>query len=161
MPAPLDLTGQLYGSLRVLRLWDGHRPGTSKGRWWLCRCEEPGCGRERPYASLSLRQAGQDCCPDCATKSKRVDLRGHVFGALVPIERMERPDDYGNVRWLCSCECGGWCILAAAALKQSRWPHSCGCRSAWGPAGPRMRQAAMVSQEADDARPNPEPGDDQ
>ena len=52
------------------------------------------------------------------------DLTGQVFGQLTVIQRAEN-DKYGNTRWLCRCDCGKECIVAASALKSGQ--KSCGC----------------------------------
>lgn len=55
---------------------------------------------------------------------KCIDLRGHKYGRLSPLEIVEK----GPTRWLCACDCGQKTIVAAGQLrKASGGTLSCGC----------------------------------
>lgn len=54
-----------------------------------------------------------------------IDLTGKKFGKLTVIQRVE-DDKYGNVRWLCRCECGNLVIRHGHVLRRNR-ASDCGC----------------------------------
>lgn len=58
---------------------------------------------------------------------KFIDLTGKKFGRLTVIERVENAK-YGQIRWLCKCDCGGTTISRSYNLKSGR-AKSCGCLS--------------------------------
>ena len=53
---------------------------------------------------------------------------GDVYGALTAVEEVQR-DKSGNRRFLCSCACGGWSVVAFGALRSGH-TTSCGCYKA-------------------------------
>ena len=57
--AVIDLTGQRYGMLTVLRMDDKAVRGAGKSSQWVVRCD---CGNERAIASQVLRCLGQKSC---------------------------------------------------------------------------------------------------
>lgn len=55
------------------------------------------------------------------------DLTGMRFGRLTVIKQNGR-DKYGNVKWLCKCDCGNYCtVIGSSLLRKNRYTKSCGC----------------------------------
>lgn len=57
--------------------------------------------------------------------SQPSDLIGQKFNRLIVIERKES-DKWGNVQWLCKCDCGNYNVVTTRDLKNSH-TKSCGC----------------------------------
>jgi len=55
-----------------------------------------------------------------------LNLLGQKFGKLTVIEKMKKRSKYGQVMWLCKCECGGTKVSPATVLNTGRI-KSCGC----------------------------------
>jgi len=51
MPAPRDLTGEVYGALTVIKK-TGHADDSRKSAIWLCHCSQ--CGRDEEISQLKL-----------------------------------------------------------------------------------------------------------
>ena len=111
----LDLTGQRYGKLTVLR------PAENIGRKtaWVCRCD---CGRETVVRTSHLRTGKTRTCGCQRTRGeqelsfmgtsfeekrslrKRLDLTGQRFGKLNVLRPAE---NIGKLTtWVCRCDCG-------------------------------------------------------
>lgn len=56
---------------------------------------------------------------------KLIDLTGQRFGRLTVIQR-DKNDQYGNVRWICRCDCGNVVVRHGHVLRRNR-PSDCGC----------------------------------
>ncbi len=64
MPAKLDVTGHVYGNLKVLSF-----AGTKKGRaMWNCECLR--CGGVKPYGLGNLRSGASKQCLECANHDR-------------------------------------------------------------------------------------------
>lgn len=123
-----DLTGRLFGRLRVLRLAD-YAPG--KGRVWTCVCA---CGRTLDIAGhrLTTNRNPRVSC-GCAkgenvalgTIKRSADLAGQRFGKLVVVERAEAVGKKG-CGWLCACDCGGRRVVTTSELRDHN-VCDCGC----------------------------------
>lgn len=111
----LDLTGRLFNKWTVLKRAENNKRGKTR---WLCRCE---CGSERVLAAESLRKGDTKSC-GCA---RFLDLTGRVFGRLKVMKRIEN-GKYGNLRWLCECECGNETVVDGSSLRRGG-AKSCGC----------------------------------
>lgn len=127
MPKPIDLTGQKFNRLTVIRRVENSKDGRTM---WLCKCD---CGNERIISGRSLRnghtQSGGCLSRELNSKRSLVDHTGEKFGRLT-VE--SRADDYvtpsGNThtRWLCRCSCGNSTIVDTCQLIQGK-TQSCGC----------------------------------
>lgn len=53
------------------------------------------------------------------------DLTGKTFGRFLVVKEAEK-DDFGNLQWICICECGKQRTVAAGNLRSGR-SLSCGC----------------------------------
>ena len=57
----------------------------------------------------------------------RINLIGQKFGKLLVISLVGK-NKWGNLKFLCKCDCGGGKIIPSANLRQGR-TQSCGCMS--------------------------------
>lgn len=136
MPAFVDLTGQQFGSLTVLRRAPNlGRLGTDTA--WFCKCA---CGNELAVrAGLLTGPRAQQSCGCVPQGSRLVDLTGHVFGRLTVIQR--EPNKGKQTRWMCRCSCDNTTIVGAELLNDGR-TKSCGCsrREITGKRSARLRR---------------------
>jgi hypothetical protein len=59
-------------------------------------------------------------------KAPTVDLRGHKYGRLSPMEVVGRSN--GSLSWLCKCDCGNTVVRTSSSLrKKAGVTSSCGC----------------------------------
>ena len=113
-----DLSGQEFGWLTVISLYDA---GESKhGKLWLCRCR---CGKEVIVASRDLcRGHKQSCGCKPPLRLSPETLIGQKCGALTVIAKGST-----NHSVICLCECGN-----TIEMKCNIWNHkeqkSCGCQ---------------------------------
>jgi hypothetical protein len=120
----IDLTGQRYGRLTVIR--EVERNGYT--RRWLCRCD---CGNERIVTMPNLRNGHTTSC-GCVQRERTSvanteDLTGQTFGRLHVLGRAEtKPSNVNKAFWACLCECGNHIIVASDKLKSGD-TRSCGC----------------------------------
>ena len=131
MPKKIDLTGQIYGKLTVIREADKRIKNKVT---WHCICE---CGNEIDVTSNSLRTGNTKSC-GCFQKQKLIERNlsnstvkiGNKYGKLLIIKDLGlRPQKSRkkNERWsLCKCDCGNE-IEVPNNMLQSGWKQSCGC----------------------------------
>ena len=117
MPKIRDLTGQTFGKLTVVSFAGSDKRGNAK---WLCKCE---CGNEKVIAGGSLTSGNTKSCGCINIK----DLTGQTFGKLTVVTLAGR-DKWGNVKWLCTCECGTEKAIVVGSLTSGS-TKSCGCLS--------------------------------
>lgn len=127
MGNPIDLTGQKFGRLYVIKRAKNNKDGRTM---WLCECD---CGNQRVVSGKCLRNGHtQSCgCLNREINSNRtlVDRTGERYGRLVVIERASdyiAPNGNKHVRWLCKCDCGNETIVDTCQLSQGK-TTSCGC----------------------------------
>ena len=118
----VDLTGQKYGRLTVLREVEPKRFKCGKlERMWECKCD---CGKIVIYTQPNIRSGNSKSC-GCA---KVIDLKGQKFGRLtviekdVPIQKEKRK----VYKWICKCDCGNTISVLQKSLI-SGGTKSCGC----------------------------------
>ena len=131
----VDLTGKKIGDIRFIK-----RVTTSEKRkvFWLCRCERVKsdgtiCGKEFVVPSGDVKSGKTRSC-GCLRKdlnserlNNALDLKGRRFGKLVAIKPTEKRIR-GSIVWVCKCDCGNECEMAASSLIISRRKvQSCGC----------------------------------
>lgn len=119
----LDLTGQVFGRLTVLRkVVTGNR----RQSCWLCRCV---CGNEVIIRAAHLVGQGtktKSC--GCLKKSLGL-LSGQKFGRYTVVRKAspaEEPATHKGTYWLCRCECTNERMVRADGLKSGKI-LSCGC----------------------------------
>lgn len=110
----VDLTGQRFGELTVLRPVSGG----ARGPRWECVCS---CGNTATVAGARLRRGHTR---SCGHLRRPADLTGQVFGELTVQERAAN-DDWRSARWLCVCSCGSVTTVPGVRLR-SGVTRSCG-----------------------------------
>ena len=133
----LDLTGQRYGKLTVLRPAENIDGRTA----WVCLCD---CGRETVVRTGNLRTGTTKACGCLRTKGedelsfmgatseekrslkKRLDLTGQRFGKLTVLRPAE---NIGRLTsWVCRCDCGRETVVKTDHLR-SGFIRACGRES--------------------------------
>ena len=118
----MELTGQKFGKLTVLKKDDRSlaRKGTSG--LWLCRCD---CGNTKVAYGSTLKNGKLKSCGRC---SRVKDLRGQRYGRLVVIAPADPLIANGRKysRWLCQCDCGNTTVVIGSNLRAGT-VNSCGC----------------------------------
>ncbi len=118
----IDLTGQIFGKLTVMKLDHKH---SKNGAYWECQCD---CGNICIISGKNIKQRNVLSC-GCLNKENGIKNRDNLleqkFGLLTVF-------DYElngrNVIWLCFCECGNKKVVKVigANLKNGK-VKSCGC----------------------------------
>lgn len=119
----IDITGQRFGTLTVLRLLD--EKGPTGQAIWECQCD---CGKIVKARGTSLRYGEVSSCGSAACRGLEKDMTGMVFGKLTVISKSDFKNSYSNhTYWNCKCECGNTCIVMGANLRKGH-TTSCGCK---------------------------------
>ena len=104
MPKLIDLTGQRFGRLIVLRRAEkniDHRPA------WQCKCD---CGNIKIISGKCLRNGQTKSCgclsKELAAKRRKLNIPiGSKWGHWTVLKE-DKQDIYGNFYYLCKCDCG-------------------------------------------------------
>ncbi|MCK5245023.1 MAG: hypothetical protein KAJ90_07110 [Desulfobacterales bacterium] len=115
MGKAVDLTGQRFGKLLVLRKTE--KRGAGGSIVWKCRCD---CGKECETPSNALRTGHSTTC-GC---SRKHDLKGKKFRKLLVIEQAENKGE--KIAWRCRCDCGKETVTTTGYLLDGT-TSSCGC----------------------------------
>lgn len=120
MRKKIDLTGQRFGRLTVLREGKGrvYKCGV-KHTTWICKCD---CGNIKEVYGGWLKGRGTKSC-GCINKEKITDLTGKRFGRLNVIERAT---EYRQITYKCICDCGNTAFVSKSNLEHGN-TKSCGC----------------------------------
>lgn len=113
------MIGRTFGLWTVIAQAESDKYGR---KHYICRCS---CGKERRVAADNLRSGKSSSCGHTRFDERREDISGRRFGRLTPIRHTGRRG--GNPIWLCRCDCGAECEVAANNLKNGH-TTSCGCR---------------------------------
>lgn len=124
----IDLTGQKFGDLTVLKKGNGRK--TSGGAYiatWLCECV---CGKITEVDGQKLRKGHTTSC-GCKRKKNRgsnfKDLTGMKFNKLTVVEHIPKQErTTPTFCWKCRCECGNFTTASTSKLKSGEI-KSCGC----------------------------------
>jgi len=116
----IDLTGQRFGSLVVIRAIGKDKDGSII---WECICD---CDLSRTCEvnGVKLRNGRKINCG--CFHGNRVDLIGERFGKLLVIG-FKRDTVKGISLWVCHCDCGGEKTIANTGDLTSGSTSSCGC----------------------------------
>lgn len=128
MSRPLELTGQRFGKLKVIK-----RNGSKNGRaYWLCQCD---CGNQVSVVSNALSSNKTRSC-GCISierirnqnkgKSLVQNIVGNRYGRLVVTKFSHLSDDRKRTYWKCKCDCGSEIVTRGDGLKNGH-TTSCGC----------------------------------
>ena len=127
MGKKIDLTGQVFGKLTVLK--EGERKNGKL--YWTCQCE---CGNIKDIYGYSLRKGDTISCGQCKKEkplNPEDNLVGKIFNYLTVIKyEGSKPDGQGKFRryWTCQCECGNTISVSTTDLKDGHI-KSCGCKT--------------------------------
>lgn len=113
----IDLTGQRFGKLTVLKRIENKKYKDRERIQWLCKCD---CGNTTKATTPSLRSGNKSSC-GCLGRS---DIIGKRFGKLTVVEYCGMKGDQSL--WKCLCDCGNERICQIQYLRTSK-NHSCGC----------------------------------
>ena len=116
----MDLTGQRYGRLTVLKRAENRGHATC----WFCRCD---CGTVKVIRAADLRSGKTVSCQCTKGRSNAIDITNQRFGCLVALERDTTRDKKGGYRWICKCDCGNTVSVRIGDLRSGN-SKSCGCR---------------------------------
>ena len=124
MAKKIDITGQIYGRLTVIKEVEQIKTK----RRFLCRCE---CGNEVIARMESLRSGNTQSCgcfkSERVSETQVVDLTGHRYGHLTVLERSYDKKSVGKAIhsfWLCRCDCGKQIVVSSNALRSG---HTLSC----------------------------------
>ena len=86
----IDLTGQVFNRLTVIKRDDTKPMGAGKSAYWLCNCS---CGNQKSVRMDKLKNGEVQSC-GCLSKEVRSklfldDLTGQKFGKLTVLQRDE------------------------------------------------------------------------
>ena len=130
MPPKIDMTGQIFGRLTVVR-W-------SSGRKWECQCI---CGNTKLVDRCSLMTGGTASCGclqrELLGKKTELKLAGRRFGRLTVLHSIGI-DNNGKLRWLCKCDCGRETSVTSNHISNGSI-QSCGCKRLTDYEGHRFR----------------------
>ena len=120
----IDLTGQKYGKLTILKKSEQR---TSGGRiQWECECE---CGNKILATGDHLRSGHTKSCgclqKQIAREINFKDISNQRFGKLIAIAN-EKSNSQGAAIWKCKCDCGNIIYVRGMDLRNGH-TTSCGC----------------------------------
>ena len=123
MPARLNLTNQIFGSLTVIEL-DKEKTAKTRRSHWICSCSE--CEEFHSIRADTLKKIKH--CPINAHKNVNIiDETNNIYGKLKVIGRdFSRTNTNQNAFWFCECECGTICSVNGIDLRRKH-TESCGC----------------------------------
>lgn len=118
MPRKIDLTGQKFGKLTVIKEDEPYyTSGGNKQIKWICECE---CGNFISVTSSNLRNGNTESC-GCI---RLPNLAGKRFGKLTAISNCGKK---GTLHYYtCQCDCGNIVDVRASQLIRGI-VKSCGC----------------------------------
>jgi len=122
MPAFIDLTGQKFNRLTVIRKDNTPTKTKHRNTKWICECE---CGKTTTVDNYKLKNGLIKSC-GCFKKDNEVlDLTAQKFGRLIAVSRAETKEGKPT-KWLCLCKCGNKKVVETRALRSGA-TVSCGC----------------------------------
>lgn len=127
----IDLTGQRFGRLTVIKHVKKPADKGEHSAYWLCHCD---CGQEKVISSHSLLTGRTKSC-GCLLKDNmekvrkqsghnKIDLTGKRFGKLTVLYEVTDPDFYDcrypKLYWHCRCDCGQEVDIRGDALRYGK-----------------------------------------
>ena len=117
MPAKIDLTGQKFNKLTVIK--EAPKEQRKNNRvTWICRCD---CGKEVLVTGKDLKSGNTKSCGCLYSKN----LVGKRYGRLLVLASTEMRK-LGSMVWKCQCDCGNICYATTEGLRVGD-NKSCGC----------------------------------
>lgn len=127
---PVDITGNVYGELTVIRPIGKTKHG---GIVWECICS---CGNITRATTSNLRSGHVKSCGHLlgtlareralGNHNKAIDITGKRFGRLVAECPLAEKNKFGQRLWLCRCDCGNIRACPTGSLTSGA-TKSCGC----------------------------------
>lgn len=113
--------GYRFGKLTVEGKSDRRKNGYIV---WNCRCE---CGNTILLDTRNIqRETVLDCGCSTNVRPGQKDLTGRRFGRLIALRPDGTRDKFGNVMWICQCDCGN-VVTASRQVLTAGYKKSCGC----------------------------------
>lgn len=132
MPTKLNLIGQKFYYLTVLREVPKEERRNPKRVEWECQCD---CGNKTTVISAYLKSGHTKSCgcrrAEAARENFTKDISNKVFNKLTALEPTEDRAADGSVIWKCQCECGNIHYVSASCLNSGAI-GSCGCQRSRG-----------------------------
>lgn len=127
MSKVVDLTGQVFGRLTVVKMLDERK---NRAILYECRCE---CGNRCIVESVKLRSGNTRSC-GCYQRDRTSETHltihpNQKYGRLTVIKRLDdiiQPNGHKLGKWECLCECGNVVNVCSRELKSGD-TRSCGC----------------------------------
>lgn len=120
MASVIDLTGMVFGKLKVLSIVE--KRNLQGEILWLCECE---CGVIKEIIGSNLKKKNKPTLScGCVRIYVRKDLTGKHFGRLTALKLTGKKGN--QYLWLCNCECGNTAIVSSECLLGEK-TKSCGC----------------------------------
>lgn len=124
----IDLTGQIFGELLVLKRDDSNYDKDNLKNRWLCKCS---CGNVKSVTGSSLISGHTKSC-GCKTKefhavNKFINEIGNTYGYLTVIGS-EFDNKDGKLKCKCQCKCGNVILVPGTYLRSGN-TKSCGCKN--------------------------------
>ena len=130
----INLTGKIFGRLKVIERDDTKPQGHGKSAYWICQCD---CGNLKTVRTDKLRNGEISSC-GCLQKEVRgktvlINLVGQKFGHLTVLKRDENKPSGKNcpAYWICKCDCGNIVSVRSDHLRNFS-TSSCGCLNSSG-----------------------------
>ncbi len=116
----VDLTGQVFGYLTVIKLGETAEYGKNKTKrkTWVCQCQ---CGKIVNILASNLRR-GKPNSTSCGCKAKTSikynfkDLTGLKYGQLTVVNKTDKYTKTRGCIWNCLCDCGLNCEVPTNSL---------------------------------------------
>lgn len=127
MPKFIDLSGQKFGYLTVLKRYekDYISPKGYHIIQWECQCQ---CGNKTIVTRTNLKNNSTTSCGLCELNHNNQfqDLTGKRFGKLIVIKKSDIIKN-NKICWECKCDCGNFCVVRGCDLKSGK-TTSCQCQ---------------------------------
>jgi len=123
MGAFIDLTGQKFGKLTVLRNLTKRTKNNSGPTVWLCQCD---CGIVKNIRYSGLVRGSSSSCGSHTCRPNFKDLTGQKFERLTVIKMSTKKGKRGSAYWECVCDCGNLVTIFGASMSCGK-TRSCGC----------------------------------
>ena len=120
-----NIEGMRFGRLIAVRETERVKSGS---RLWVCQCD---CGKAVTVRRHTLVIGKTQSC-GCLQKDRVSEYRtinipiGKQFDRLKVAAKADFKSKYGDIMWVCQCDCGNVVTVAGKDLK-SRHTRTCGC----------------------------------
>ena len=124
MKKGVDLVGKKFGRLTVVS-----EAGTkNRVKYWNCVCE---CGETTTARTNSLTSGEKRSCGCLMRETQKsattkVNIIGKRYGRLTVKSETAERSKCGEVKYLCSCDCGNETVVVGTSLRNEK-TQSCGC----------------------------------